>query len=89
VRDSEGSDTQRTALEALRAAAGLEFRARARHSPLAAFVGANHRPKTELERISVAELNRYRNISVHTRLSRLSACTFVLLTSYEPKKEKK
>ena len=64
VRDSEGSDTQRTALEALRAAAGLEFRARARRSrPLAAFVGANHKPKTELERISVAELNRYRNIS--------------------------
>ena len=63
VRDSEGSDTQRTALEALRAAAGLEFRARTRHSSLAAFVGANHKPKTKLERIGVAELSRYGNIS--------------------------
>jgi hypothetical protein len=62
VRDSEGSDSQRTALEALQAAAGLEFRARARH-PLATVVGANHKSKAEPERIGVAELNRYRNIS--------------------------
>jgi len=62
VRDSEGSDSQRTALEALQAAAGLELRA-CQAQPLATVVGANHKSKAEPERIGVAELNRYRNIS--------------------------
>jgi hypothetical protein len=58
----------------------LELRA-CQAQPLTTVVGANHKSKTELERISVAEPNRYWNLS-GTHPVKPSWCLYFRCMSY-------